>query len=425
MRSYILVAAAASRQRSYAEAKGQPARLPRRLEGYPACCVEHSYWADGEVTGTTCHGRRSPWDAATMSDLCTAGYSDAGEWAPPFRDCSQAAIDADAGCGTADWETCAVCAEYGIPTGMYFANVGYASCPDWVVNAAYEEAENGGQCVEGLGGVHATSDECFDCRFCFDCEAYGTCDLPVEEKCWGQGAYPACEALWQQCDWNYTKHACREWGYPKEGEWNVDENCCAGKKQMACADGYRLENTGNVCNKDCAAYDYHCIACDPASDCMGNLDGKGEDYFCDSHLILVICLPIGVVLICIGCCICHRRRQAQQRQAQAAANAQMAHVQMAPVPKSYAYNTQQRAEEMYKQIAAWYNAPENAALRATWGAYPEPDEFQTWPGFVAVTNAFLDQGAIVGEQQPVLQGVLVPSAPPIELQGVVVGEESR
>ena len=493
MRSYILVAAAASRQRSYAEAKGQPARLPRRLEGYPACCVEHSYWADGEVTGTTCHGRRSPWDAATMSDLCTAGYSDAGEWAPPFRDCSQAAIDADAGCGTADWETCAVCAEYGIPTGMYFANVGYASCPDWVVNAAYEEAENGGQCVEGLGGVHATSDECFDCRFCFDCEAYGTCDLPVEEKCWGQGAYPACEALWQQCDWNYTNNACREWGYPKggewnvdedccagkqqmacadgyrlentgnvcyeddcttayeyhciacdpasdcmgnldedgedygcednvcrewgypkEGEWNVDEDCCAGKKQMACADGYRLENTGNVCNKDCAAYDYHCIACDPASDCMGNLDEKGEDYFCDSHLILVICLPIGVVLICIGCCICHRRRQAQQRQAPAAANAQTAHVEMAPVPKSYAYNTQQRAEEMYKQIAAWYDAPENAALRATWGAYPEPDEFQTWPGFVAVTNAFLDQGAIVGEQQPVLEGVVVPSAPPIE-----------
>jgi len=89
---------------------------------------------------------------------------------------------------------------------------------------------------------------------------------------------------------------------------------------------------------------------------------------------------------------------------------------MAPVPKSYAYNTQQRAEEMYNQIATWYNAPENAALRARWGAFPDPDEFQTWPGFVAVTNAFLDQGAIVGEQQPVLEGVVVPSAPPIELQ---------
>ena len=48
-------------------------------------------------------------------------------------------------------------------------------------------------------------------------------------------------------------------------------------------------------------------------------------------------------------------------------------------------------EEMYNQIAAWYK--ENAALRATWGAYPEPDDFQTWPGFVAVTNAFLDREA--------------------------------
>ena len=47
-------------------------------------------------------------------------------------------------------------------------------------------------------------------------------------------------------------------------------------------------------------------------------------------------------------------------------------------------------EEMYNQIAAWYNEPENAALRARWGPLPDPDEFQTWPGFVRVTNAFLD-----------------------------------
>ena len=38
----------------------------------------------------------------------------------------------------------------------------------------------------------------------------------------------------------------------------------------------------------------------------------------------------------------------------------------------------------------WYNEPENAVLRSTWGAFPAPGEFQTWPGFVAVTNAFLD-----------------------------------
>ena len=50
-----------------------------------------------------------------------------------------------------------------------------------------------------------------------------------------------------------------------------------------------------------------------------------------------------------------------------------------------------KAEEMHQRMASWYsNAPEAAALRSTWGAFPAPDEFQTWPGFVAVTNAFLD-----------------------------------
>ena len=54
-------------------------------------------------------------------------------------------------------------------------------------------------------------------------------------------------------------------------------------------------------------------------------------------------------------------------------------------------------EEMYNQIAAWYKQPENAALRARWGAYPDPEEFQTWPGFVRVTNAFLDAAVLEGE----------------------------
>ncbi len=64
-----------------------------------------------------------------------------------------------------------------------------------------------------------------------------------------------------------------------------------------------------------------------------------------------------------------------------------------PPPPTPAEPAAPKAEEMYNQIAAWYNAPENAALRASWGAYPDPDEFQTWPGFVAVTNAFLDREA--------------------------------
>ena len=54
-------------------------------------------------------------------------------------------------------------------------------------------------------------------------------------------------------------------------------------------------------------------------------------------------------------------------------------------------------EEMYNQIAAWYKQPENAGLRARWGAYPDPEELQTWPGFVRVTNAFLDATVLDGE----------------------------
>ena len=214
MHSCILVVAAslqlnhvgAKDQLNHVIAKDQPrARLPRRLDGYSACCVEHSYWADGEVTGTTCSGGRSPWDASTMSDLCTAGYSEAGEWAPPFRDCSQAAIDADAGCGTADWETCAVCAEYGIPTGMFFANVGYASCPDWVVDAMNAEAENGGQCAEGLGGV----------RTCPTCDGWCSCE--------------DCAGPVNSCDWDCDESRSNPtWGGSRSDCWGDDDDGSGG-----------------------------------------------------------------------------------------------------------------------------------------------------------------------------------------------------
>ena len=54
--------------------------------------------------------------------------------------------------------------------------------------------------------------------------------------------------------------------------------------------------------------------------------------------------------------------------------------------------TEPNAEEMHQRMAGWYNgAPEAAALRAAWGEYPgTPDALQAWPGFVQVTNAFLD-----------------------------------
>ena len=52
------------------------------------------------------------------------------------------------------------------------------------------------------------------------------------------------------------------------------------------------------------------------------------------------------------------------------------------------------ATTMYHRMAGWYNSdrPESAALRAAWGAYPaSPETLESWPGFVAVTTAFLDR----------------------------------
>ena len=52
------------------------------------------------------------------------------------------------------------------------------------------------------------------------------------------------------------------------------------------------------------------------------------------------------------------------------------------------------ATEMYKRIADWYSSPEGDALRAAWGQYPASAEsLESWPGFVAVTNAYLDREA--------------------------------
>ena len=60
---------------------------------------------------------------------------------------------------------------------------------------------------------------------------------------------------------------CYEWGYPKEGKWQHDEDCCAGEEQAACAAGYRYHNTGIDCAKSsgengCRSHEYTCTKCD-------------------------------------------------------------------------------------------------------------------------------------------------------------------
>jgi surface protein len=85
--------------------------------------------------------------------------------------------------------------------------------------------------------------------------------------------------------------------------------------------------------------------------------------------------------------------QEEEPTALAVAEAEEAPSAEQPPPPTPAEPAAPKAEETYNQIAAWYHEPKNAALRARWGAFPDPDDFQTWPGFVAVTNAFLDREA--------------------------------
>ena len=68
--------------------------------------------------------------------------------------------------------------------------------------------------------------------------------------------------------------ACLEYGYPKEGKWQHDDDCCAGEAQAACAAGYRYRK-GDVCHEEveCKAFSYECILCQP-----------GEDYDCKPNL---------------------------------------------------------------------------------------------------------------------------------------------
>ena len=83
---------------------------------------------------------------------------------------------------------------------------------------------------------------------------------------------------------------CYEWGYPKEGRWQHDEDCCAGEDQAACAAGYRYHNTDIVCAREhkCVAYEYTCTKCDGAG-CDTNYDINSEDgvdYDCYTHFMI-------------------------------------------------------------------------------------------------------------------------------------------
>ena len=97
---------------------------------------------------------------------------------------------------------------------------------------------------------------------------------------------------------------CYEWGHPKEGKWQHDEDCCAGEEQAACAAGYRYDRK-KECHREnkCVAYEYTCTKCDGAG-CDTNYDIEsedGEDYDCYTHFMICwIIWPVAYFLLGIS-----------------------------------------------------------------------------------------------------------------------------
>ena len=159
-----------------------------------------------------------------------------------------------------------------------------------------------------------------------------------EDGCWAKdnGLYTCCSSgdvtadnlddIYDGFDWegDETTNKCREWGYPVEGVWNVDDDCCAGEKQAACETGYRYVNTKNSCYEECAYY-YSCDECTDESDesCDSNYDiykEDGKDYDCDDFSI--IGLIIGIIIPCFFCfCAVRVGVYLKNRQNQARRNA--------------------------------------------------------------------------------------------------------
>ena len=93
-------------------------------------------------------------------------------------------------------------------------------------------------------------------------------------------------------------------------------------------------------------------------------------------------------------------------------------VAAAPEPKTD--GTDQGANklrEVHGEMARWYQAPQQAALHQTFGPFPPPDRFEAWPGFVPVTNAFMDAEDGTAPTERVPSAPPLPQEPPAEEEG--------
>ena len=118
----------------------------------------------------------------------------------------------------------------------------------------------------------------------------------------------------------------------------------------------------------------------------------------DSALTVVVCVVASFVVIFVvsGCFGRHI-------------------VAAAPEPKTDGTDQANKLREVHDEMARWYQAPQQAALHQTFGPFPPPDRFEAWPGFVPVTNAFLDAEDATTERVP--SAPPLPQEPPAEEEG--------
>ena len=80
-------------------------------------------------------------------------------------------------------------------------------------------------------------------------------------------------------------------------------------------------------------------------------------------------------------------------------------------------NQANKLREVHGEMARWYQAPQQAALHQTFGPFPPPDRFEAWPGFVPVTNAFMDAEDRTASTERVPSAPPLPQEPPAEEEG--------
>ena len=137
-----------------------------------------------------------------------------------------------------------------------------------------------------------------------------------------------------------------------------------------------------------------------ASEISRDCSGAGKKSIKDRSVLLVIIIVCAIV----GCCCV--AAVATARAKGVFGSKPDARTPSATKPVS----AKPDFHEIHGQMAQWYQAPQQAALHKRYGPFPSTERFEAWPGFVPVTNAFMDARSQTASTEALPP---LPSAPPM------------